>query len=119
MKKMNLAAGFGMAAIVGIGFLGSVPDAYAGDKGSPIANRKITMKLDMWQNLENVSEKGGADKFWITLRSGKEIFGNILSWGKSDVHVMLLNMNDGKDDGFDMIINKNEIVAVKVQMRKY
>ncbi|MDH5612405.1 MAG: hypothetical protein OEY66_08125 [Gammaproteobacteria bacterium] len=118
MKMINIVTGLGFVAIIGMGFIASVPDASAA-KMHDLEGRKITMKVDMWQNIENLAEKGKVDKFWITLKSGKEIFCNIGNWGKGYVHLKLLNLNDGLDDGYEMIIDKNEIAGVKVQMREY
>lgn len=118
MRTKNLVASLGFAIIIGLSFFASVPDAYA-QTAHAMEGRRITVKLGLWDNVDNLIEKGNTHKFWIILRSGKEIFGDIVMIGKGQIHVKLLNVRDGKDDGFDMIIERSEVVAVKAQIREF
>lgn len=115
-KKMvsNLA----LSVILGSLFFTAIPEADAAEMVN-IEGRKITMKVDMWQNVVNVSNKGKANKFEVYLKSGAKFFGDIDTIGKGQIHMKLKSERDGLDDGYDAIINKSEVVAIKIQMREY
>ncbi|MDH5631498.1 MAG: hypothetical protein OEZ10_00740 [Gammaproteobacteria bacterium] len=84
-----------------------------------IDGRKITMKVDLWQNVMNLSNKGKADFFTVYLKSGAKFTGDIDTIGKGHIHMKLKNENDGNDNGYDAIVDKDSVIAIEVQMRQY